>query len=100
MPIKSADDLSGQEAHLGFRPEDMSVVSDGSKDALVEGEVTLVEALGEVTNLYVEVEGASEPVVAKVAGTFDVKRGDRIGLDADASKMHLFNAEGRSLLYL
>ncbi len=98
VPIKSPDGLKGQKAHLGFRPEDMSVASGNL--ALVEGEITLVEALGEVTNLYVNVEGAEEPIVAKVPGTFDVKRGDRIGLAADTEKMHLFNEEGQSFLYL
>ncbi|NKB50806.1 MAG: sn-glycerol-3-phosphate ABC transporter ATP-binding protein UgpC [Rhizobiaceae bacterium] len=98
VPIKSPAALKGQKAHLGFRPEDMSVAS--GNQALVEGEITLVEALGEVTNLYVNVDGDEEPIVAKVPGTYDVKRGDRIGLTADVEKMHLFNEEGQSFLYL
>ena len=98
VPIKSDKDQKGAKVHLGFRPEDMTVAS--GKDALVEGVITLVEALGEVTNLYVEVAGSDDPIVAKVPGTYDVKRGDRIGLNADAEKMHLFNEEGRSFLYL
>ncbi|MEP4291353.1 MAG: sn-glycerol-3-phosphate ABC transporter ATP-binding protein UgpC [Rhizobiaceae bacterium] len=100
VSIKSAADQKGHKAHLGFRPEDMSVADGDAKNALVEGVITLVEALGEVTNLYVEVAGSDNPVVAKVPGTYDVKRGDRIGLNADESKMHLFNEEGRSFLYL
>ena len=98
VPIKSSAELQGQKAHLGFRPEDMSVAS--GKSALVEGEITLVEALGEVTNLYVSVDGSEDPIVAKVPGIYDVKRGDRIGLSADTEKMHLFNEEGQSFLYL
>ncbi|MEP0941175.1 MAG: sn-glycerol-3-phosphate ABC transporter ATP-binding protein UgpC [Rhizobiaceae bacterium] len=98
VPIKSDKGQKGHKAHLGFRPEDVTIAS--GKDVLVEGEITLVEALGEVTNLYVEVAGSDEPIVAKVPGTYDVKRGDRIGLNADESKMHLFNEEGRSFLYL
>jgi alpha-glucoside transport system ATP-binding protein len=98
VPIKSGKDQKGQTAHLGFRPEDMTVVSE--KKALVKGEITLVESLGEVTNLYVVVEGSEEPVVVKVPGTFPAKRGDRIGLQADPDKMHLFNDAGQSFLYL
>ena len=98
VPIKSDKEQKGAKVHLGFRPEDMTVAS--GKDALVEGVITLVEALGEVTNLYVEVAGSDDPIVAKVPGTYDVKRGDRIALNADAEKMHLFNEEGRSFLYL
>jgi alpha-glucoside transport system ATP-binding protein len=100
VPIKSSKEQKGHKVHLGFRPEDMTVAGGDSKDALVEGVITLVEALGEVTNLYVEVVGSEDPVVAKVPGTYDVKRGDRIGLKADESKMHLFNEEGRSFHYL
>ncbi|MGI9363659.1 MAG: ABC transporter ATP-binding protein [Rhizobiaceae bacterium] len=98
VPIKSNSDMKDQDVHLGFRPEDMTVVT--GKSSLVEGTITLVESLGEVTNLYVEVEGSEEPVVAKVPGTYDVKRGDRIGLSTDPEKMHLFNDQGQSLLYL
>ncbi len=98
VPIKSDKALEGQGVKLGFRPEDMAV--DGGKSPLVEGTITLVESLGEVTNLYVEVEGAADPVVAKLPGTLDAKRGDRIGLTAKNDKMHLFNEAGQSLLYL
>ena len=98
VAIKSGADQKGKKAFLGFRPEDMSVAE--GKSALVEGELTLVESLGEVTNLYVEVEGSDEPVVAKVPGTYDAKRGDRVALNADNSKMHLFNEAGQSFLYI
>jgi len=98
VPIKSAGDLQDKFVHLGFRPEDMAL-HDG-KNPLVEGTVTLVESLGEVTNLYVEVEGADEPVVAKVPGSLSARRSDHVGLTAQVDKMHLFNEAGQSLLYL
>ena len=100
VPIKSDKGQKGHKAHLGFRPEDMTVADGDGKGALVEGVITLLEALGEVTNLYVEVAGSDDPIVAKVPGTYNVKRGDRIGLNADAEKMHMFNEDGRSFLYL
>ncbi|WP_422365310.1 ABC transporter ATP-binding protein [Pelagibius sp.] len=98
VPIASSATLSGHVVHLGFRPEDLSVSTNGS--ALVSGEITLVESLGEVTNLYVDVAGCEEPVVAKIAGIHPFRRGESVSLTADPGKMHLFNEEGRSLLYL
>ena len=98
VPIVSASDINGQDVHLGFRPEDMTVATGNS--GLVDGIITLVESLGEVTNIYVEVVGLEDPVVAKVPGTINVRRGDRIGLSADPEKMHLFNDQGQSLFCL
>jgi len=96
LPIATQTSQEGQKASLGFRPEDVSVAS--GESAHVSGEITLVEPLGEVTNLYVEVAGVSEPVVAKVAGTQDYQRHATIGIKGDTSKMHLFDSNGKSLL--
>ena len=86
----------GERVTLGFRPED-TAVTEGRAKGTVEGTVTLVESLGEVTNLYVEVEGAEEPVVAKVPGVAAARRGERLRLTADGTKLHLFGADGRTL---
>ena len=95
LPIETPTDKKGDAVSVGFRPEDMSLVTKGS--ALIKGEISLVESLGEVTNLYVEVAGASEPIVAKIPGTLDHKRGDAVSLGADHAKMHLFDEDGHSL---
>ena len=52
--------------------------------------------MGEVTNLYVAVEGVEEPLVAKVTGTSGHRRGERAAFDAPVADMHLFDAKGRS----
>jgi len=97
VPVPSIPDMKGQSVQLGFRPEDLAI-SDENK-ALISGEITLVESLGEVTNLYVDVEKCPEPVVAKIAGILPLRRGERVNLNADASKMHIFDQQGHSLLY-
>jgi len=96
LPIATQPEQEGKKASLGFRPEDVSIANGKSAD--VSGEVTLVESLGEVTNLYIEVAGMGEPVVAKVAGTQDYQRHVMIGIKGDTSKMHLFDGDGKSLL--
>ncbi len=97
VPIASDAALTGKPVHLGFRPEDVTLAE--GADAMLEGEITLVEALGEVTNLYVQIDGVEEPLVAKVTGTTNHKRHQRVGLTAPVNIMHLFNEQGRSLLY-
>ncbi|MEM9280153.1 MAG: sn-glycerol-3-phosphate ABC transporter ATP-binding protein UgpC, partial [Pseudomonadota bacterium] len=66
LPIKTEASKNGEAVHVGFRPEDMAIAT--GKDSLLEGEITLVESLGEVTSLYVQVAGAEAPVVAKIPG--------------------------------
>ena len=96
LPIATDTAQNGQPVHVGFRPEDMELANG---KALVEGEITLVEALGEVTNLYVVVDGAEEPIVAKIPGTTDYRRGQKVKLTAPADKMHLFDSEGKTLMH-
>ncbi|WP_173934898.1 sn-glycerol-3-phosphate ABC transporter ATP-binding protein UgpC [Chelativorans sp. Marseille-P2723] len=98
IPIPSPADMSGAQVHFGVRPEDLTVASAGS--GLIDGRVNLVECLGEVTNLYLDVENASEPIIVKLPGVQRLSRGEVVSLSADPGKMHLFNSEGRSLLYL
>ncbi len=82
----------GSAASFGVRPEDLTL-TDGP--GLFAGSVTIVERLGENTLLYVEAGGA-EPVIAKVAGTAPVKRGDTVRLTAGADRLHLFDANGKA----
>ena len=95
VPITTDVERNGQSVHVGFRPEDMEVAN--AKSKLIEGEISLVESLGEVTNVYVDVEGAEEPVVAKLLEITDLKRGQMVKLKASAEKMHLFDSDGNTL---
>ncbi|MGR9244612.1 ABC transporter ATP-binding protein [Rhizobium leguminosarum] len=84
----------GKQASFGVRPEDLRV-ADGA-DYLFEGEVSIVEALGEVTLLYIEGLVPSEPIVVKLPGIYDVKKGQRMRFAADRQKLHLFDATGHT----
>ncbi|MBB4438473.1 MULTISPECIES: ABC transporter ATP-binding protein [Rhizobium] len=84
----------GKQASFGVRPEDLRV-ADGA-DYLFEGEVSIVEALGEVTLLYIEGLVPSEPIVVKLPGIYDVKKGERMRFAADRQKLHLFDATGHT----
>ena len=95
IPTTDAD--MGLKVNLGVRPEDM-VGTDGD-DYLYQGDVDLIEALGEVTVLYFKPDSAgAAPVLAKLAGIHAELRGRTVRLKADPAKVHLFHNKV-SLLY-
>ena len=67
---------------------------------LVEGELALMESLGEVSLLYIDVAGQDEPWIAKLPGTLGLERGTMVRLTADPGKMHAFASDGVSLKHL
>jgi len=93
--IPTRPENKGRAVNVGIRPEDM--VATESEDYAFEGRVEIVEALGEVTQLYFERRTPeSEPVIAKLAGIHRGMRGESVRMTADPAKVHLF-ANGRSL---
>jgi alpha-glucoside transport system ATP-binding protein len=92
MPTAASE--KGKTASFGVRPEDLRIAS--GDDYLFEGEISIVEALGEVTLLYIEGLVQGEPIIVKLAGTLDVKKGQKMHFAADRQKLHLFDAEGRT----
>ena len=94
LPVPTAASEKGKPASFGVRPEDLSIAS--GADYLFEGRVSIVEALGEVTLLYVEGLAGEEPIIAKLPGIVNARRGDTIRFSAEPRKLHLFDAQGKS----
>jgi alpha-glucoside transport system ATP-binding protein len=94
VPITVPKEQKGKAASLGVRAEDLVITGEGG--GLIEGRILLVEALGEVTLLYVELVSGEEPVIAKLQGTSTLAKGDTVRLTADPDKLHLFDADGRT----
>ncbi|KQS80935.1 ABC transporter ATP-binding protein [Rhizobium sp. Leaf384] len=94
LDIATPDTESGRSASFGVRPEDLQITTGDS--FLFEGTVSIVEALGEVTLLYIEGLVPDEPIIAKLAGIQPIKRGDRVRFTADRAKLHLFDGEGKT----
>ena len=92
MQFDTVSDQSGAEINLGVRPEHI-MVSD-RKDALIDGEVEIVEALGEFTIIYVNC-GFQTPIIAKLVGDLNILKGDCVSLSADSRNMHLFDPKGK-----
>jgi alpha-glucoside transport system ATP-binding protein len=95
LDIATAASEKGKTASFGVRPEDLRLAG-ATDDYLFEGEVSIVEALGEVTLLYIEGLVPNEPIIVKLPGTHDVKRGQKMHFSAERSKLHLFDADGRT----
>jgi len=91
----NADDM-GRKVNVGVRPEDFTEA--GESDLIFHGKVAITEALGEVTLLYFEKNGAAEGVVGKLPGIHKGLRGTDVRLGAIPAKVHIF-ANGQSLLY-
>ena len=94
LDIATAASEKGKSASFGVRPEDLFVTE--GEDYLFEGSVDIVEALGEVTLLYLEDLGDKEPLIAKLPGIVPIRKGQNVRLAADRAKLHLFDAEGKT----
>ena len=92
MPTDASE--KGKSASFGVRPEDLRIATD--ENYLFEGEVSIVEALGEVTQLYIEGLVDGEPIIVKIPGITNIQRGQKMRFAADRQKLHLFNAEGHT----
>ena len=92
--IAVAETEAGKKASFGVRPEDLFISENG--DFLFEGTVAIVEALGEVTLLYVEGLTENQPIIAKLPGHQKIARGDKVRFNADSAKLHLFDADGKT----
>ncbi|WP_223476682.1 ABC transporter ATP-binding protein [Oricola indica] len=97
LPFGADAGLTGKSVSLGVRPEDLYITPEG-ESALITGEIDIVEALGEVTLLYVRMPGHEEAIIAKLSGDVQVERGDTISLSAGSNVLHLFDADGASIL--
>lgn len=96
LPIKGNADMKGSAVSLGVRPEDLRLAKT-AKEAVLTGEIDVVEALGEVTLAHVRIEGHDEAIVAKLIGDVALKVGAKIQLTADVANMHLFDADGQAI---
>ncbi|MCP4380926.1 MAG: ABC transporter ATP-binding protein [Hyphomicrobiales bacterium] len=90
--IAIPDSAKGSKGMVGVRPEDLGL-ADG-RETIFTGTVDIVEKLGEVTLLYVNCGNPDEPILAKLDGIANIKRGETVSLAAAASDIHVFDEKG------
>ncbi|MEO9649907.1 MAG: sn-glycerol-3-phosphate ABC transporter ATP-binding protein UgpC [Roseobacter sp.] len=95
--IPTVDGDRGARVNVGIRPEDMQ--SSDTDNYAFAGRVEIVEALGEVTQLYFEKNTPEQSaVIGKLQGIHADLKGKEMKMTADPAKVHLF-MNGQSLLY-
>ncbi|TIQ00569.1 MAG: sn-glycerol-3-phosphate ABC transporter ATP-binding protein UgpC [Mesorhizobium sp.] len=94
VPIATPASATGASVSFGVRPEDLMIAT--GADYLFEGTVDYIEQLGEVQLVYVDIGRADLPLVTKLPGNVEVKRGAALRLNADAGDLHIFDADGHS----
>lgn len=96
VPIATLDTDLNLDFSVGARPEDM-VVTQGD-DYIYQGTISYIEALGEVTLLYFN-SATQAPVIVKVPGIVDYKRGQELRFSVEPSKLQLFDESDISCKY-
>ena len=89
VPLPGA--VAGSPLTLGIRPDALRVDGDGR----IEGQVEVIERLGDRTHLYTTVPGGAQ-IVVQDAGESAVRIGDRIRVGVDARQVHVFDTDGRA----
>ena len=93
--VTTQESDQGLRVNIGVRPEDLVKASGGY---IFKGIVKFTEALGEVTLLYFEEQGAGNGVIGKLPGVHTDVRGTSISLTAALEKVQVFH-NGQSLYY-
>ena len=89
---------------LGIRPEDVRVKLAKPDDQTNIGSISVVEPLGDSALLYVEIARevgqAGVTLISKAEARVELSRDDRIAIEVEASRLHLFDATGGQNLTL
>src|SRR5450830_827075 len=89
--VDARDGVIGAKVTVGIRPEHWAFDTSGNT---LSGEVIAVEHLGEATMLYLQAQGALEPLVVRADATHDAKVGEKISVHLPPGRCYLFNEAG------
>jgi multiple sugar transport system ATP-binding protein len=92
VPVASANVSAGDTLTLGARPEHLKVGPSGA----FGGPVMVVERLGGLTHLYVQLT-PSQLIVVNAGGDFAIKVSDVVGVALEPRLAHLFRGDGVAL---
>jgi multiple sugar transport system ATP-binding protein len=88
-----------QEApsEIGVRPEHLELCAPGAGHSL-DGRIAMTEHLGSDTYAYVSLEGAEEMIVVRLEGERSIRQGEPVGVLVNPDAVHVFSADGRTLV--
>ncbi len=81
---------NGDKVVLGVRPQAIKFTNLSGK---YHGKIVHTEFLGDVDQVTVTVEGLEQNLMVRVAGGFEGRRGDKVGLKPDPGKFLMFLAK-------
>jgi len=87
---------SDQDVILGIRPEDLTLVDDS--EGVPQLTTTLAEHLGADTLLHGHFGTDKTDMTVRLAGVQDIKSGERLSLQVEPEKIHLFDPETKKRL--
>jgi multiple sugar transport system ATP-binding protein len=91
--VDSSSLNKGDIVKLGLRPEHTAL---NCEHNTVEGKVNLIEHLGELSYLYVDI-GQEGEIVLKVDGDNQHQAGDQITFGIQPNRLYLFDHQGNAL---
>ncbi|MEJ6062766.1 TOBE domain-containing protein, partial [Aliivibrio salmonicida] len=94
IPVDGKNVIRGERMSLGIRPEHL--IAAEKADAIIHGDVLVVEKLGYETQIYLTVEDADADIIYRVPDTALVNVGDKFTIGIPAYRCHLFNNDGKA----
>jgi multiple sugar transport system ATP-binding protein len=95
LATRAAGAAPGAAATLGFRPDQVELASAGTPG--LEGQVDLVERLGDATLVHVRCAGQATPVIVRLPGHAEpLAAGSRVALRPDLARSRLFDSAGEA----
>jgi len=96
LGVPAAGAAPGTAATLGFRPDQVELAAAGA--GALEGQVDLVERLGDATLVHVRCAGQAVPVIVRLPGHAEpLPAGSRVALRPDLARSRLFDSAGEAL---
>jgi len=87
----------GEAISVGIRPENIRIGDSQGTNLTFAGTVDLVEHLGEVQVLYLDLDGTSEKFLVKVDGESAFSRSQSVIFTARPGDIHIFDTAGRAV---
>ncbi|MCD4744257.1 MAG: sn-glycerol-3-phosphate ABC transporter ATP-binding protein UgpC [Desulfobacteraceae bacterium] len=101
IPEKQGTDLTdGQKVILGLRAEEVTPINTNTslpKDWIFQGNIQVVEPLGNETNLHLDIMGVK--MMSKSEGRQTFKPNENIKVGLNLNEMHLFDLETTRVVY-
>lgn len=94
IPVDGSTVKRGDRMSIGIRPEHLVAESEG--EAAIGGTATIVEKLGNETQVYIHLKGTDADVIYRQLDTLEIEPGEAFSIGIPAHRCHLFHQDGRA----